>query len=186
MNGWGFLLAVALGLLGMGLVLWGLSTAALRRAGLPGRDIVLSDTELHPMRKPLVDPELGLSGRPDYVVRLSEEVWIPVEIKSSLAPQRPYPGHVYQLVAYAVLLERVLGKRVPYGFIRYPNRTFRISLNQGLYEEFFALLERMHTYLARGEEPGRSHTSPARCRACGYREICGYRIGEWADGRMSE
>lgn len=178
MSGWSLLLAVALGLLVLGLVLWSLSGVALRRAGLPGRDIVLSDTDLHPVRRPLVDPELGLSGKPDYVVRLSEDVWVPVEVKSTTAPRRPYPGHVYQLVAYAVLLERVLGKQVPYGLIRYQNHTFRIPMEETLYEEFFQLLERMQAYLAHNAEPGRSHTSPARCQACGYREICPYRIGE--------
>jgi CRISPR-associated exonuclease Cas4 len=94
-----------------------------------------------------------------------------VEIKSASAPARPYDSHRLQLAAYCLLVEEAMGERPPYGLIRYRDRTFRVDYTGALREELLRVLEAMRRDLACGEAH-RSHSIPARCRACGFRSIC--------------
>ncbi len=167
-----FLLVLALA---AGLAWWW-GRRRLHHLGLPEGEVMYSDTAWRRWTRPLMDPELGLSGKPDYVVRLSEEVWVPVEVKSTPAPAQPYESHVYQLVAYALLLQRQLNKRVPYGYIRYADRTFRVEITPAMEARLMDLIAEIRDLRSQGREPGRSHASPARCRACGYRRLCPFRL----------
>ncbi len=169
-----WLLAACLAFLALVLLLW--SQWSQRRSGLPSARIMFSDGSLRPWSQPLYDPDLGLTGKPDYVVALSEEVWVPVEVKSGRTPREPYPGHVYQVVAYALLVRRVLGKQVPFAILRYPETTFRIEITPQRETALLALLDRMRHYQRDGRPPGRSHTSPLRCARCGFRAYCSYRL----------
>jgi CRISPR-associated protein Cas4 len=45
-----------------------------------------------------------LIGRPDYIMSTGK-VLVPVELKSSPAPENPYFSHIMQLIAYCVLTE---------------------------------------------------------------------------------
>jgi len=168
-----FLIPILLILLALGL-LW---IAARRRnaAGLPAGRVVYTDTgQEGKLEKPLFDPVSGLVGKPDYLVE-QDGLLIPVEVKSSYAPSEPYDSHVYQLAAYCLLVLRVYGKRPPHGLLRYRNRTFAIDFTAELEA---SLLDRL-TEMRMQEKAGaadRSHQSPARCAACGYRQICDQRL----------
>ncbi len=146
-----------------------------RRTGLPQGAVVYSDTGArHTVARPLYDPELDLVGKPDYIV-VNDDGYIPVEVKSGHTPAQPYEGHIFQLAAYGLLVRRVLGKPAPYGYIRYPERTFRIAFTPELERRLLAVLALMRQAATLREVP-RTHEQRARCRACGYRQICDQRL----------
>jgi hypothetical protein len=69
-------------LVGVALVLFWLSARQRRASGSPAGKILYQDTGLwHKVEKPLFDPQLNLTGKPDYLVE-QDGVWIPVEVKS--------------------------------------------------------------------------------------------------------
>ncbi|NPA26710.1 MAG: Dna2/Cas4 domain-containing protein [Chloroflexi bacterium] len=170
------MLVLGLLLVGLGLLLVWWTQRAQRELGLPAGRVVYVD-DMGPaqtLARPLYDPRLGLVGKPDYMVEQGEAL-IPVEVKTGHTPTEPYPGHVYQLVAYGLLIRRVLGRPSPYGLLRYPEATFRVEFTPALTDELLAILAAMRTDEARGDVR-RSHQHPARCRACGFRDICDQRL----------
>ncbi len=165
--------AVLVALLGLAL-LW-LAKKQQRTAGLPEGRVIYADTRgWLPVKEPLYDPNLGLTGRPDYLIQQGEQV-IPVEVKSSHPPQKPYDSHIYQLAAYCLLVEHSFNARPPYGILHYPNRTYRIDFTRELEAAVLTVLEGMRT-LDRLDQLHRSHDSPARCRGCGFRSVCDQRL----------
>ena len=148
---------------------------ARQSAGLPAGRIVYADTgDWRPLEKPLFSAEYGLTGKPDYLVQTRSGL-IPVEVKSSAAPPRPYPSHVLQLAAYCLLVEATAGQVPPHGLIKYADATFEIEYTPALRTELLELLEAMRLHRA-SRAPGgvpRSHDEPQRCAGCGYRPVCG-------------
>jgi CRISPR-associated exonuclease Cas4 len=152
-------------------VLFILANRQRRAAGMPAGRVIYSDTgQWNKVEKPLYDAILGLTGKPDYLVAQSGYS-IPVEVKSSWAPSAPLEGHLYQLATYCLLVERLTGKRPPYGILHYRNRTFAIDYTQELETHLLELLGEIRQQERRGEAE-RSHAEPARCARCGYRNIC--------------
>jgi CRISPR-associated exonuclease Cas4 len=159
-------------LLILALLAWLLARLAARRAGLPAGRVVYADTGgwTRPER-PLRAPVIGLTGKPDYLVQERGRL-IPVEIKSMAAPPAgPYPGHVLQLAAYCALVTEVHGVRPPHGLLQYADRTLAVDYTPALEAELRALLDALRAD-AGAPEVHRSHGSPARCRACGFRPVC--------------
>jgi CRISPR-associated exonuclease Cas4 len=145
-------------------------------AGLPSGRVIYADTHAWgPVEKPLYDAELGLTGKPDYLVETGGKV-IPVEVKSSRVATAPYDAHIFQLAAYCLLVHRQTGKRPPYGILHYPNRTFAIDYTPQLEAELRALLAEIHARGRRKETPDRSHNQPGRCSRCGFRQTCDQRL----------
>jgi CRISPR-associated exonuclease Cas4 len=143
--------------------------------GMPGGKIVYSDTQQwRPVEKSLHDPILGLTGKPDYLVKQGKQV-IPIEVKSKRIAKGPYDSHIYQLAAYCILVTRESGIRPDYGILHYPNRTFRIDYTPELEATTLDLLIEIHKQNRR-KEIHRSHEVPARCVKCGYRSICEDRL----------
>ena len=143
--------------------------------GLPAGRVIYSDTRgWGPVEQPLYDAELGLVGKPDYLVETGGQV-IPVEVKSSPVTTAPYDAHIFQLAAYCLLVQRHFGKRPAYGILHYPNRTFAIDYTVQLEKQLLELLEEMHAQERRKELP-RTHDSAARCSRCGFRDICNQRL----------
>ncbi len=148
--------------------------------GIPGGRLIYSDTSRwRKQEDALYDPEHGLTGRPDYLIEDGSTI-IPVEVKSSRPPDAPYDSHIYQLAAYCLLVKQVYGVRPPYGILHYAGhaqtaRTFAVDFSPQLEQNLIALLEEMHTQ-DKLQEVQRSHTSQARCKACGFRSICDQRL----------
>jgi hypothetical protein len=72
----------------------------------------------------LVDDELGLSGRPDLIVRRADGSFVPVEYKSTHPFRDLHAVHgrgfdLIQTVAECRLVEAVTGRRPPYGLLLY-------------------------------------------------------------------
>jgi CRISPR-associated exonuclease Cas4 len=169
------MLQFALLLFVLGLFLLWLARRQQSLAGMPGGQVIYSDTRgWLPVEKPFYDASLALTGRPDYLVEHENQL-IPVEVKSSRVDQGPYDSHIYQLAAYCLLIERAYGQRPAYGILHYPNRTYRIDFTSELESAILALLEEIHSN-ERRKELHRSHESPGRCAGCGYRSICEQRL----------
>src|ERR1700686_2397615 len=104
---------------------WFLGGGLLARTGLPTREILYADVgATFPQPTPLISKRYRLSGRPDYLVRVKDGI-VPVELKSRPAPSsgRPYDGHLFQLAAYCLLVEDVCRVSVPYGVVKYEERS---------------------------------------------------------------
>jgi len=81
-------------------------------AGMPFGRIIFADTRTWgAVEQPIYDPQLGLVGKPDYLVEVSGGDLIPVEVKSSKIGSVPYDAHILQLAAYCLLVQSQFGKR---------------------------------------------------------------------------
>lgn len=168
-----FIFAALLAVIAMFLLWFGARQQ--RASGLPAGRVLYSDPKLiGKPERPLFDPASMLTGKPDYLVEEDGAV-IPVEYKSGWAPPEPYDGHIYQLLAYCLLVERSTGKRPPYGILRYRNRSFAIDYTGEGEQELLRLIEEMH---AAGSlrDVHRSHENPTRCASCGFRSACDERL----------
>ncbi len=161
--------------LGLGLVLLGfflllIARRASHQAGLPAGRVISMDTSgLEPPGETMFDPELGLSGRPDYLLKRGRNL-IPVEIKSGNTPAAPYESHILQLAAYLALAWSQSGRRPAYGVLGYASAAYQIPFTASLERELRTTITRMRMQL--GKPADRSHTSPERCAGCGYVEVC--------------
>lgn len=146
-----------------------------RRSGIPAGRIIYSDHgQWQRASKPLYDAEVGLTGKPDYLIQRDGRL-IPAEVKSSYAPRTPYDSHIMQLAAYCVLVEREFGERPPFGLLRYRNRTFEVPFTPQLESQVLDLISAIRR-LKEHEDIPRSHSSKARCARCGYRNTCNQRL----------
>ncbi len=173
---------IALALLFFLLAIYILWEASRRRkaTGIPHGRLVYSDTSRWQVQEePLYDAKLGLTGRPDYVFKDGSLI-IPVEIKSSRPPKTPYRSHILQLAAYCLLTESVFDQRPPYGVLHYRarnqgTRTFAVDYTDKLKRELTTTVAEMRSQRDM-KDIDRSHSSEARCAACGYRSICDQRL----------
>jgi len=131
-------------------------------------------TNLNKPAKPLFSAGLGLVGKPDYIVEISNK-YIPVEVKSGKA-RRPYRNHVLQLAAYCLLIEEIYNQAVPFGVLTYSGeQQFRIPFTAMLREDIAKTLSEMRTQLA-SKSAKRNHDVPARCKFCSFRKFCNQQI----------
>ncbi|MEA4811031.1 MAG: CRISPR-associated protein Cas4 [Anaerolineaceae bacterium] len=143
------------------------------KSGVPQGEIIYADNEaLQTLTQPLSDPQTGLLGKPDYILRQKDSFLIPLEYKSGLAPESPYETHVLQLLAYCRLVEVNYNLRPPYGILRYRDREFQIPYSHEHEDELLKVIQEIRQYEGMDSAPERSHGSPSRCRACGYRQHC--------------
>ncbi len=82
-----------------------------------------------------------LTGKPDYILKTKDGL-IPLEIKSSLKPSKPYYSHVMQLISYCLLMEEE-GNKPEYGLLQYKNGNFFVSYNEKRKEELLNILKNM-------------------------------------------
>ncbi len=169
------MLPLSLFLLALALLLFWQSNRQRKQTGLPGGRVIYTDTgSWGEVDKPLYDPRLRLTGKPDYLVERGGTI-IPVEVKSGRTPEAPYDSHIYQLASYCYLVHKTMGERPPYGIIHYPNRDFAIDYTPELEAALLDILSDMRRDEYRSEMDC-SHSSPARCRGCGYQKICDQRL----------
>lgn len=169
------LILVALILFILSVILFWISRTKHIQSGLPSGRILYSDPQLlGKVEKPFFDSNLMLTGKPDYLIN-QEGNLIPVEVKSSFGPQEPYASHVFQLLAYCLLVESNTGQRPPYGILKYRNRTFAIDYTESQEQALIELLEDLRLD-ERSGECDRSHEETARCGRCGFRSICEQRL----------
>jgi len=168
----------------MVLLLFGLATALLllslrerRKSRLPDAQVIYADTDLwQRVPETLVDHQLGLVGKPDYVMRTRQGSLIPVEVKTGRTPDNPYDSHRLQLMAYRLLIQANYGQMPEYGLLHYSDKDFRVNFTPELERQLLNTLEEIRLIEKQNEAPTRSHNSSTRCRSCGYRGICDQKI----------
>lgn len=144
--------------------------------GLPAGRIIYSDTRnWGSVEKALYDPKLGLTGRPDYLVKQKKQI-IPIEVKSRFLSSVPYDGHIFQLAAYCYLVYQSFGIKPDFGILHYTNRTYAIDFTLDLEYALVDLIEEMRRQ-AKRKEIHRSHNSKKRCIRCGFSKICDEKLG---------
>jgi len=116
----------------------------------------------------------GLSGRPDYIIKLSAGL-IPVEEKKGRTPRGPLFSHILQVAAYCMLIEEVNGKAPPYGLLQYPEHEHEIEYNESLKQVVLEKLGEMRKIMET-EDCHRNHDRPGKCVSCSRREICPERL----------
>jgi len=116
----------------------------------------------------------GLSGRPDYIIKLSAGL-IPVEEKKGRTPRGPLFSHILQVAAYCMLIEEVTGKTPPYGLLQYPEHEHEIEYNESLKQVVLEKLGEMRKIMET-EDCHRNHDRPGKCVSCSRREICPERL----------
>lgn len=159
-------------LLVLGAIFWLISRSQRKGTGLPQGELLYTDSDYwQELPKPLYDPSLQLVGKPDYVVKNEQGLLVPVELKSGNAPAFPWDSHIMQLAAYCRLVEKNFGQRPPNGIIRYQNKSFTIPYTSDLESKLLNLIEEMRI-VERNQTALRSHSQPARCRGCGFYQIC--------------
>lgn len=168
----GFLAVITLFL---GLIIFLVSLVGQKKSGIPAGEIIYIDTSgWKALTKPLFDPKLGLTGKPDYLVKQGTKL-IPVEVKSSRAPQHPYKGHILQLAAYCYLVSIEFKVKPDFGYIHYQDKTYKIPYSTGLENELFELIQEIKSHESQSGVD-RSHRSPGRCRGCGFSWACDQKI----------
>jgi CRISPR-associated exonuclease Cas4 len=166
---------IGLALLALALILFFISGMQRRASGLPGGRVIYTDTRAWgAVEKPLFDADLGLAGKPDYLVEQNGRV-IPVEVKTGRAPESPYDSHIFQVAAYCLLVHRSTGKRPPYGILHYPGRDFAVDYTSELENALLDLIADMRMD-ERRSEVRRSHEDENRCRHCGFQHVCDQRL----------
>jgi CRISPR-associated exonuclease Cas4 len=171
--GW-LALGITLILLAAASWVWGRGQWA--QTGLPDGAVIQSDTGVWlPQSEPLYDPELRLTGRPDYLVRQHDGSLVPVELKSAKAPREPHEGHMLQLAAYCLLVESATGARPEYGILQYQDKAFAVDYTPELEEDLLDLLAEMHEDLF-ADDLDRDHNDWQRCARCGVRPHCLQRL----------
>ena len=146
-----------------------------------GKELVYTDSNVANSKgvvvgELLIDQELGISGKPDFIVKSEDGKYIPIEIKSSnIEGNDPYPGDKMQLATYIALTIARFGP-VAYGEIHYRNNKFVIQNTPELITELREVVNKMRNYSNTGEKPNALGYS-GKCRYCDCRgTVCKVKI----------
>jgi CRISPR-associated exonuclease Cas4 len=112
----------------------------------------------------------GMSGTPDYVIKVGENV-IPVEEKTGRTPKGPLFSHILQIATYCLLIEDVTGKAPPYGLLKYPEHEHEIEYNEDLKKMLLQKAAEMREIVKSGNAH-RNHNRPGKCVHCSRRDVC--------------
>jgi hypothetical protein len=173
---------VAAAVLGTAVLLALLASSLSRRTGFSGSwELLASDTGQNRVQM-LRDPESGLQGKPDFLIRrrvfLSKRV-VPVESKPSRRGRagQPYPWDRLQVAAYVILTRAFYGARAArFGLIHYANAEHTVRLDRALEREVQRAREGVLAVQAAGGNVPRSHNEAWRCRHCPFASVCDQRL----------
>jgi len=113
---------------------------------------------------------LGLSGSPDYIIKVGDNI-VPVEEKKGRTPRGPLFSHILQIAAYCALIEEAYGNPPPYGLLKYPGHEHEIEYNEDLRRMLAQKLDEMRQVMRTGEAH-RDHERPGKCKYCSRRDSC--------------
>lgn len=126
-----------------------------KKFGILNAERVYSDTESSP-GETLFAKTTNLVGKPDYLIKENGQI-IPVEVKTGKTPAEPYQNHVMQLMAYCLLVEENYGAPPPGGYLKYPDKEFKIKYTDQAREAVKDFVEEILTKIESNEEPHCSH-----------------------------
>lgn len=120
--------------------------------------------------KALFSPKYNLIGKPDFILHTKDGL-LPLEIKSSKRPNKPYFSHVMQLISYCLLIEEVKGTKPKYGFIQYKGgKPFTIQYTEKMKYFLTKTMKEMRDYMESEESP--KPIKKNKCNYCTYKEDC--------------
>ncbi len=119
-----YLIIITLGIFLLGIFLLVFTSNQNRSFGILTRKKIYQDTEEKP-GKTLYATTLPLRGKPDYLIQQGKAI-IPVEVKTGKTPNSPYMNHSMQLMAYCLLVEETFHQRPLGGYLRYPEKEFKL------------------------------------------------------------
>ncbi|MBS7612285.1 CRISPR-associated protein Cas4, partial [Candidatus Bathyarchaeota archaeon] len=119
----------------------------------------------------ITSTKLSLYGVVDGVAETNDGLVV-VENKWMKAPKRPYPGHVYQTVAYAMLVEEAFGKFVRKVVVRYvrDEKSFEIPLTEDLRRHVLWTISKIKSIIESEKTPRIRESK--KCLNCGFKKIC--------------
>jgi CRISPR-associated exonuclease Cas4 len=157
---WAIVAAAVLLLLALVLMLTGRGMRS--RRGLGGGETLSLD------KITLTSPRLGLTGRPDHLIRRGGMVW-PEEWKSS---KQVRPWHRAQLGVYFLLIKDQMSVQPPHGFIVSNRTRHQIDNTEKLRSWVLDMAAKIRQGREAADEPIIVHPKPGQCRACGVRKHC--------------
>lgn len=115
--------------------------------------------------------KIGLYGIIDEVYETEDGLAV-IENKFMRAPKKPYPGHIYQAVAYAMLAEERIGKKVRKIVIKYlrDGKAFEMPLTEELKRHVLWTISRIKSIIEKEKLPRGNYKN---CGNCGFTKICG-------------
>ena len=135
------LFIIAIIIISLGLLLLVFTLHQRKQFGSISGDLIYQDTEEKP-EDPLWAKSIPLVGKPDYLKKENGYI-IPIEVKTGKTPYEPYLGHIKQLMAYCFIVEEIYSIRPPGGYIRYPNKEFKLAYTDEARESVKQLVSEM-------------------------------------------
>ena len=128
----------------------------------------------------LRDPELGLRGRPDYLLAFEvagQPLYVPLELKPGRRSRRVYESDALQVAAYLIALRATTkDAAATFGYLRYGTGTFKVGLTRELEERVRAIVDAIRVGRS-AATVSRSHSIVQRCVSCSVRAHCDESLG---------
>ena len=159
----------------LALVLFLLAARSRRKTGIPAGEVFSQDLPGQPFfGEPLRSDALGISGKPDCLVRAADGI-VPVELKNSSRPPARggvYANHMVQALAYCALVEDQMKVRVPYALVIYAGQQVRkVEFTEERRQWLLQMIQAVEVTRAR-LTANRNHDHRGRCAGCGVRSQC--------------
>ncbi|NHZ84454.1 MAG: CRISPR-associated protein Cas4 [Planctomycetia bacterium] len=122
----------------------------------------------------LADPELGIRGIVDEVIWLKDGTLAPVDYKYTQFKDTVFGTHKYQLVLYAMLIEKTYNMDVKRGYISYirgGSKTKEVEITTRLKEKVLSVVKEI-MQIIRSEKLPQKTKYQIRCQDCTYKNIC--------------
>ncbi len=138
--------------------------------GLPEGELVYEDAD--GQGEPLTSEQYPLVGKPDYIIKLDDGRFVPIELKLNVHDATaPYSNHVIQVAAYCLILEDYAEVPPTHGILRYADREFSVEYTPALRRKVIRLLNEMQQCNER-QAPALARQKASKCRVCTYQPIC--------------
>ena len=159
----------------LALVLFVLAARSRKRTGIPAGEVFYQDLPGQPFfGEPLRSDTLGISGKPDCLVRTTNGT-VPVELKNSSRPPARggvYANHMVQALAYCALVQDQMRVRVPYALVIYAGQQVRkVEFTDRRRQWLLQTIHEVEAARAR-LTANRNHDHRGRCAGCGVRSQC--------------
>lgn len=162
-------------LLVLALLLFLLAARSRKKTGIPAGEVLYQDLAGQPFfGEPLRSDRLGISGKPDCLIRTADGT-VPVELKKSSKPPargEVYPNHMIQALAYCALVEDQMKERVPYALVIYAGQQVRrVDFTDNRREWLVRAVHEVE-FARERLTANRNHDHRGRCAGCGVRSQC--------------
>jgi len=159
----------------LAVVLFLLAARSRKKTGIPAGEMFYQDLPGQPFfGEPLRSNALGISGKPDCLVRTVDGT-VPVELKNSSKPPARggiYANHMIQALAYCALVEDQMKARIPYALVIYAGQQVRrVAFTEVRRQWLLQIIHEVEVARAR-LTANRNHEHRGRCVGCGVRSTC--------------